>query len=302
MSEDTVAAETPQDTGEPTGQLDGINPSFKEKAETEPKEDTAAEKAVAALKKLKVKGKEIEVDDAQYHSYAQKGAAATQTWEEAAKMRKDAENFVHLLKTDPLKILKDPNLGLDFRKIAEDYLWEQLQDEQMSPEQKAQRDQQRELEKYRKAEQDRRAKEDGDRQKELHSKYAQDYDKRISAALATSGLPKTTGTVRRMVEYMSHDVKLGLSRDPSDYVDMVREDYMRDIQELFGSTDGDTMLKFLGEEGSKKIRASDLKRLKTTTPTEGHTFVPGKGMVKAQHKKLSGQDWERSIMREFKGR
>ena len=143
MSEDTVAAETPQDTGEPTGQLDGINPSFKEKAETEPKEDTAAEKAVAALKKLKVKGKEIEVDDAQYHSYAQKGAAATQTWEEAAKMRKEAEGFVHLLKTDPLKILKDPNLGLDFRKIAEDYLWEQLQDEQMSPEQKAQRDQQR---------------------------------------------------------------------------------------------------------------------------------------------------------------
>ena len=101
---------------------------------------------------------------------------------------------------------------------------------------------------------------------------------------------------------MSHDVKLGLSRDPSDYVDMVREDYMRDIQELFGSTDGDTMLKFLGEEGSKKIRASDLKRLKSTTPATGHTFVPGKGMVKETTKRLSGQDWERSIMREFKGR
>ena len=76
MSEDTAAV-TPQDTGEPTGQLDGINPAFKDKAEaeSEPKEDSAAEKAVAALKKLKVKGKEIEVDDAQYHSCSERSCS-----------------------------------------------------------------------------------------------------------------------------------------------------------------------------------------------------------------------------------
>jgi hypothetical protein len=217
-------------------------------------------------------------------------------------MKREAEQFIHRLKNDPRSVLTDPTLGVDFRKIAEEYVWEQIQEEQLSPEQKQARDMDRELKKYREQEEKAKVSEKEQKAQQLREHYSMDYDKRISQALSTSGLPKTEGTVKRMIEYMLHDVNNGFQRDASDYVEYVRQDYMRDIQELFGQTDGDTLMKFLGEDTMKKAREADLKRLKTTTPESGHTFVPGKGMVKAKaQKKLSGLDWERSVMKDFKG-
>ena len=299
MSEET-AAQAPE--GEPTGQLDGINPAMKEEAPAE-KEAKKEAAVAAAMKKLKVKGKEIEVDEANYHAFAQKGAAATETWQEAAKMKRDAEAFVHRLKTNPREVLLDPSLGLDFRKIAEEYLWEQIQDEQLSPEEKATRSRDRELEKYRAAEKETESKAAEAKAKELHNHYAADYDRQITTALSKSGLPKTTGTVRRMTDYMLHDVRAGISRDPSEYIDQVRQDYIHDIQELFGQTDGDTLLKLLGDETGKKLRLADLKRLKSPTPSEGHVFVPGKGMVKEKPaKKMSGEAWQKDLVKGYLGR
>ena len=285
----------------PSGVEPGINPAYAEEA---PKAEKTAEQkeAAAALRKLKFKNREVEVDDAKYHEYAQKGLASTETWQEAAKMKREAEQFIHRLKNDPRSVLTDPTLGVDFRKIAEEYVWEQIQEEQLSPEQKQARDMDRELKKYREQEEKAKVSEKEQKAQQLREHYSTDYDKRISQALSTSGLPKTEGTVKRMIEYMLHDVNNGFQRDASDYVEYVRQDYMRDIQELFGQTDGDTLMKFLGEDTMKKAREADLKRLKTTTPESGHTFVPGKGMVKAKaQKKLSGLDWERSVMKDFKG-
>ena len=299
MAEETVA--TPTETTDTAPAPDGINPAFKE--ESAPAESTAEKAVAAALRKLKVKGKEIEVDDAKYQEYAQKGAAATETWQEAARMKREAESFIHKLKNNPMEVLLDPNLGLDFRKIAEEYIWDQIQDEQLSPQEKAARDRDRELEKYKKADEERKGQEEARKKQELHAHYAADYDKQISSALSKSGLPKTTGTVRRMTDYMLHDVRAGISRDPSEYIEQVRQDYISDIQELFGQTDGDTLLKLMGDGTAKKLRESDLKRLKTTTPSEGHTFIPGKGMVPVKPgKKLSGLDWEKDVMKSFRGK
>ena len=142
----------------------GMNPAYAKKnakpepkAEQEPKDPESSDskalqeekKVEAALKKLKIKGREVEVDDSKYHEFAQKGAAATETWQEAAKMKRDAEAFIHELKTNPLKVLKDPNLGVDMRKIAEQFIWEQMQEESLSPEQIDQRKKDAELEEYR---------------------------------------------------------------------------------------------------------------------------------------------------------
>ena len=285
---------TPTISAEPTAPTEvpaGENP-----AEVKPAE-------VSALRKLKVKGKEIEVDEAKFIEYAQKGAASTETWQEAAKMRKEYESFMHRLKTNPREVLLDPSLGVDFRKVAEDYLWEQIQDEQLTPEQKAQKARDRELEKYKKQHEEKEKEELTAKQQAQAQHYAQDYDRQISGALAASGLPKTTGTVRRMTEYMIHDVKAGFQRDAAEYVEMVRNDYMQDIKELLGSVEGEHLLKFLGEDGAKKLRTADLSRLKSTTPKEGHTFVPGKGMVgKEKVKKMGGFDWEAAIKKEMLGK
>lgn len=280
----------------------GVNPAFAEQTETNG--DKAAEKAAAAAyKKLKIKGREIDVDETKYHEYAQKGAAATETWQEAAKMKKDADAFMQRLKENPKAVLADKNLGIDFRKVAEEYLWEQLQDEQMSPQEKAQREKERRLE-ILEAEKAKRDEYETEQQRMAeHQHYIQEYDQKISKALASSGLPKTSGTVRRVAEYMKLDIDAGIDRDPIEYIDAVRSDYLADIQELLGSMEGEALIKMLGDESAKKMRMADLKRLKSTTPKEGHVFVPGKGMQKADApKKLSGKDWERDVMKSLMGR
>jgi hypothetical protein len=279
----------------------GVNPAFAEQTETN--EDKSAEKAAAAYKKLKIKGREIDVDETKYHEYAQKGAASTETWQEAAKMKKDADAFMQRLKENPKAVLADKNLGIDFRKVAEEYLWEQLQDEQMSPQEKMQRDKERRLE-ILEAEKAKRDEYETEQQRMAeHQHYIQEFDQKISKALATSGLPKTSGTVRRVAEYMKLDIDAGIDRDPIEYIDAVRADYMADIQELLSSMEGDALLKMLGDESAKKMRTADLKRLKSTTPKEGHVFVPGKGMQKADApKKLSGKDWERDVMKSLMSR
>lgn len=66
----------------------GVNPAFAEPAETptaEQEKENAHKAAAAAYKKLKIKGREIDVDETKYHEYAQKGAAATETWQEGRR-------------------------------------------------------------------------------------------------------------------------------------------------------------------------------------------------------------------------
>lgn len=323
MSDETAAAPSEttgvsEDVGLPLP--DGINPAYKPKArpqqpqaaaaeeeseEPEQSEEEKKEEAAvkAAFKKLKVRGREIDVDESKYHEYAQKGAAAQETWQEAAQMKREAENFINRLKSNPKEILTDPNLGIDFKKLAADYLWEQIQEEEMSPEEKDRRREKAELEEYRQMKAAQQRQQVEERRKQVEAHYSQDYDKSITKALSTAGLPKNNGTVKRMTEYMLVDIKKGVYHDPSHYVDVVRQDYMDDIRDLFSETDGDTLLKFLGEDKAKKIRQSDLKRLKTTTPAEGHTFVPGKGMVSQKtNRKMSGLDWQRSLMKERFGK
>lgn len=302
MSEITSTESNVEPTeSSPTGVAPGINPAYADEAPA-PEKTAEQKQAAAALKKLKYKNREVEVDESKYHEYAQKGLASTETWQEAAKMKKEADEFRHRLKTDPRSVLTDPDLGVDFKRIAEEYLWEQIQEERLTPEEKHARDMDRELKKYKEAEEKGKAAQQEQKAQQLREHYSNDYDKRISQALSNSGLPKTEGTVKRMIEYMLHDVNNGFQKDVGDYVEHVRQDYIRDIQELIGQTDGDTLLKFLGEDAMKKAREADLKRLKTTTPESGHTFVPGKGMVKAKaQKKLSGLDWERSVIKDFKG-
>lgn len=291
----------------------GMNPAYmkkdtkppvnKEHEEAPTQAEEEKKEAAAALKKLKVRGKEIEVDEAGYHAYAQKGAAAEEKWQEAAKMKKEADAFIQRLKSNPIEVLKDPTLGVDFRKVAEDYLWEQMQDENLSPEEKQYRKDQQELKNLREAKEKHESDLESQRHQAEVQHFEQEYDKKVATALADSGLPKTTGTIRRITEYMLLDVKNGVERPISDYVDLVSRDYADDIKDLIGNLPADKLLKLLGSDVSKKIRDHDVAKLKSAQPASGHTFVPGKGMVPANKpaKKLSGHDWQQQIMKEMRG-
>ena len=88
------------------------------------------------LYRVKIDGQEMEVDESELLAGYQRAKAANKRFEEAAKQRKQAEHFLKLLRTDPVKVLQHPEVGHDVRQLAEDYLAEIIKKEKMSPEER----------------------------------------------------------------------------------------------------------------------------------------------------------------------
>lgn len=251
--------------------------------------------------KIKIDGNEedYELDlnnEDEIKRHLQMSKAAQKRMQEAAESRKQAENFIKMLQKDPVKVLTNPQLGVDFRKLAEEYLVSQLQDEMMTPEEKQLRKAEQII-KEREQEEARQKEELQSKQmRELQNHYAQDYDRKITEALSTSGLPKTPKTVNRMAELMYKNLQNGLDLEPSQLVEIVREDYINEIRELFGATEGDKLLNIMGEDVANKIRKADLARL---MGSNSNYIKPGSGSKDsapaASSRSMSKDEWREMI-------
>ncbi len=218
--------------------------------------------------KLKVDNEEVEVDDDELKRGYAHNKAASKRMEEAAAYRKQAEQAFAMLK-DPAqlrKLLEDPRIGVDFRKVAEDYLWEKIQDDQLTPEQKKQREVEVELSKYRESEKAAKADAETREAEALQNKYAEEYETKIMTALEQGGLPKTRAAVRRMAQYLQLAVQHNLEVTPQDLVARVKQELMEEHKSMYSTGDASALVSILGEDLVKKLREADLKRLKSTQP------------------------------------
>ncbi|CAB4199938.1 hypothetical protein UFOVP1351_16 [uncultured Caudovirales phage] len=238
--------------------------------ENQPAQEAPKPRNVKKLK-LKVDGQELEEeidldDEENLKRHLQMSKAAQKRMSEAAKAKRDNEELAKVFK-GPVKDLfkyadalgKTPQ---QLRQELEEYFAAQLEEEMLTPEQKKVRDAEQIIRE--REEEKRRAKEQEEAAEKEHwqKHYAQEYDKKITEALSSSGLPKTPKTVHRMASLMSKNLEMGLDLEPKHLVDIVREEYLTEIKELFGASDGDTLLKMLGDDVANKIRKSDLARLK----------------------------------------
>lgn len=231
-----------------------------------PQVDAPVESAepVIPRHRVKVDGNEVEVDLEELKRGYSHQQAANKILQEGKTARQQAEQLVQLLKSDPLAVLKDPRLGLNVRKLAEEYLAAEIGDELMDPKDKELRDLKRWKEE-REGEANRaKEEEENARQQELRSKYVNDYSASIVEVLEAGGLPKNPVCVKRMAYYMQEGLKRGIELSPRDVVPLVKEDYMEEQKALFGSADGDSLLSLLGEDVAAKIRKHDLSRLKSS--------------------------------------
>jgi hypothetical protein len=237
------------------------------KKQQAPKKEEAPPKQEARKYKIKVDGTEEELDEETTLKLAQLGRAANKRFQEAAALRKQSEDFINLLKTDPRKVLSNPAIGVDLKKFAEDYLIEQIEQEKLTPEQIKIK----ELESFKAQVEEEKhqaeLKRQDEQKRQLEEHYARDYEEKFQAALGSSGLPRTPYTVKRMAEYMSMAIKNGIGDiEPKNVVELVRQDYMKDVAALLGQSDGDALLQILGDQIANKIRKTDLARLKAGNP------------------------------------
>jgi hypothetical protein len=275
-----------------------------------PAGETASEKAerkeAERRLKLKINGQEKEYSESEVIRKAQLAESADARFKEAAEMRKQVEQFMHTLKTDPKKVLLNPNLGINFRELAEEYLGSEIRKEMMDPVQ-------RELEELRawKAEQEESRQKAEESEKttkqqqefeQLKSRKAQEYDQKISKVLTEANLPKTAYTVKRVAEVLLNAQRKGYELDLETAVDFVKEGYMTDIQSMFGSLEGDQLFSVLGDGLAKKIRQHDLQKLKAklqpgSQPAEIAKQAVERASKQPESKALSPDEWKEMIRR-----
>ncbi len=220
--------------------------------------------------KYKVDGKEVEeeLSDSDVQKHLSMSKAAYKRMQEAASEKKQAQEFVKMLRENPEAVLNNEQImgSKKFREIAEQYLSKQLQEEMLSPEEKHKREMESKLKQYEETEKQQRQQAEAKQMEQLQAHYAQDYEQKIITGLQSQNIPKTPRTVKRMAELMSKNLQYQLELEPQQLAEIVKQDYIKEIQELFGATESDALLNLLGDGVSNKIRQADLKKLKASNP------------------------------------
>lgn len=279
-------------------EFEGTDQGFEGDSEGSEQDTPEVEDSAPKTYKVKVDGEEVEVTEDELLRGYQMRKASDKRFAEANQARKQAEEFVRLLKTDPTKVLSHPSIGHDVKKLAEDYLLQEMEKEMMTPEQKQLQEYQQKLAAYEAQEKKAREQYENQQKEAIRQRYQEDYNKQIVDALESSGLPKTEHTVKRMIHYMANALEKGYELTANDVVGLVRNDYIEDTKSLYSGLDGDALIKILGDGVAKKLRKHELNQFKKQgkqPPVQNQSSSPRSTGKEPQ--KLSKDDWRKEIER-----
>lgn len=240
--------------------------SFQEAEVTEKADPYTAEWAELSKKKARVKvdGQDMELTVEQLAKDYGLKASSMKRFEEAAKVRKEAESFVENLLADPKSVLSHPKFqekGFNLRQFAETVLRDEIEKEMLSPEELQQRQKDKEfddLKGWKQQQEDAKQQESYQRSKVAAE---QKYSTKFQEALDGAKLPKNPFTLKRMAEYQRQALRTGYDLTSQELGDLVRDEATTDLKALTSHLDDETLINILGEEVVKKIREYDLKRV-----------------------------------------
>lgn len=235
------------------------------------KKEVQAKREAKRMYQLQINGKakDIEIDtdnDDEMRKYLQKAMAADEKFQEAAMTRKQAEQLVDMLRTNPMAILKHPELGLDIKQLATQILNEELEEMAKTPEQKKLEEMEQKLKSY---EEEKKKLEEGKRQADMERIQAEAYqqlDDDITEALGRSDLPKSPYVIKRISDAMIEAVQLGyVDVRVQDIMPYVEQQITEEIQAMFQAKPADVMEKVIGKKNLDNYRKSKITK-KAATP------------------------------------
>lgn len=257
-------------------------------------QDAVKEAAAEAKRRLKIDDEEVDEEEVikTYKLRRQHQQIANKELHEGKTLRKQAEEFVGMLK-DPEKFWEvAKKMGHEPRTLAEKLLVTHIEEEMLTPEQKLQRQRDMELAQF-KAEKEKREREAMEREAQiLRDRFAQDYTKQFTEALAETNLPPTKQTVAAMARYIGDATKIGFKMTAQEAAKLVKEDILEAQRRLIGDSDGETLIKLLGEDVANKVRKWDTGRLRDPNPPRVQPEDQGKPRERrVPHKRMSPKEW-----------
>lgn len=225
--------------------------------------------------KLKVNGEEKTVRGIQeIQRLAQLGAASNEKFQEAAGIRKEVQNLMEMLKTNPGKVFRHPNLGKTLRESVEKFMYEELQLEMMPEDRRegelakrklSEMEQEREYEKNAHAETE---------QQKLKEHYHQKYSSDIQTALEIGKLPNNAFTIRRTAMHMQHAIENGYEITYDQLANAVRTDILSEHKQLIDSTsDVESLINIIGKENVDRIRKHHIGKVRQGTESNSKVLT-----------------------------
>lgn len=223
---------------------------------------------------LKFKGKVERVDDLdQLAKWAQMGRGATEVFEQAKALREEAA--AKAARLDKLKggsledrlallteTLGDEEAALQFMEEA--LYQKRIAPQQLTPEQRKIQEYERKLQAY-EQEKAQAAKSQQEAQLEAQAEeIANQYAKTASDVMAKLGWgPELAPLVlREMLPYAEQALEAGLEPVSEDILTMFMEDQQTKLSNFTKQLEGESLLRFLGDDLANKVRKADLARLR----------------------------------------
>ena len=225
--------------------------------------------------KLKIDSKEEEIefdpnDDEFLTREFQKARAFQKRSQEYSTLEKNVRNFVEELRNNPRKILSDPNIGIDLKKLAAEVIEQEISNSQKSPEQLARERLEEELGNL-KQEREKERKDLETREFDrLQQQEMERYDISISRALQASNLPKTPYVIKKMADYMLIGLQEGMDVSPEDVIPLVQKEMQNDLKQMFAVLPDEVIQSLVGKDVFNRIRKNSVNKAKSgqTSPPQ----------------------------------
>jgi len=253
--------------------LDPASESSEEQKAAAPAEKDI-NKAIASMKrklKLKVDGEEIEEeydfgDEEKMKRELQKAKAFDKRAPEYASFKKQVDQLMEMLQSDPASVLSQ--MGHNVDEMAENHLKRRIEEAKKSPQQLAQEKMEKELKEARsESEKLKKEKETAELEK-LRNEHASMIEKDIQSSLekADTILPKKNPWVlRQIAQTMLLAMKNGHPQvSVSDVIPFVENQFRDDLKSMFDIFPEEVIEKVVGKNNLDRLRKKRIKEQKNT--------------------------------------
>lgn len=231
----------------------------------EPKVEAKESAPAPAPKKHKVKvdDHETEVDESELIRGYSKAQASQKRFEEAAKLRKEADEKLAKFKSSPIDALSE--LGLDPEELAEAIYIKKLEKAmqvELTPEEKQAKADQEELESYRNEKLTAKQQKEAEEFETATESQRVNFSEKISKAMEASNLSKDPYTIRSAALFIKSCLQNGFEPDAEEIREAIEGRVQNDYKSQVVGKKGKDLVKWLGEEVVNEIRRHDLENLR----------------------------------------
>lgn len=274
--------------------------------------ELSAEEAQALQEKieefeLKVNGKTIKEkvnmnDKARLQKAFQMEKAAQEAMAKSAssqkqiqKMEEEMDQFLQILKNDPMKILSNPALGLKLEDMADKILASKIEEASKSPEQIELEKARAKLAEYeQKIKDEETARQTAERQK-LEADAEAHIQSEIMEAIDSGSLPKSPYIINKMAQLASIAFDNNIDVNMKDLAPIVKKMYQRDMKEMMSGMKDDEIEDLVSSDRIKAIRNSRIqaargKIAQASKIVDTGNKAPSKKEVPVQRRRLDS-DW-----------